>query len=127
MPTAGNTLTNVVWPGGNQWKDNQNRVLVSLFQEDGKWKVELYDWTINNGQGGVIAQYEVMGMLHTHPSGTNPTNGLQFDTYNPSQADMNFMSDFPGLRQYIIGPEYGFEFNMSGMITGSYPPHCADL
>ncbi|OIN60340.1 hypothetical protein BLX24_05805 [Arsenicibacter rosenii] len=124
LPNKENSLESVAWPAGNQWRDQQNRVLVTLFQEKGVWKVELYDWTLNNGQGGILETLEVMGMVHTHPTGTSPYNGLSYDTFNPSQDDINIMSSFPGLRQYIITGTNDFEFNMNGPIEKSSLPNC---
>jgi hypothetical protein len=111
LPNAANTLTNVTW--SNLYYDGLGRIIVNVYQENGKWMVQLNDYSTHQS-----FSYEVSGMVHTHPVLPG------YDTYNPSPDDINVMNNYPGLRQFIVTGTEDFEFNQSGKIPNSTLPYC---
>jgi hypothetical protein len=101
LPMEGNTeiLSNT----SNIYKDSQDRVIFTVYQENGTWKVQLVDYSTNPPSLGVL---DLAYHVHTHPM-----NGNQ-NTASPT--DQNFANSYQGLPKYIVNMRRIVSYDASG-------------
>lgn len=105
-PSNGNTYDRGIVANAYD-NENGNRILY-LFQDNGTWKVELYN------SSGVAGTYDITGIVHTHPYpiGATTINNFPSDPY-----DLGVAASYPQLDHYILTTAGKIHYNQNGTIS----------
>ncbi|MEZ0485623.1 hypothetical protein [Fibrella aquatica] len=102
LPMSENTETESATH--NQYEDSEGHIIVNVYQEDGKWMVQLSDFSTSPGTSTV---HQLAYHVHTHPQNGNQNI--------PSPRDKIFAgTGYPGLSKYIINNKKLVRYDENG-------------
>ena len=105
LPMKDNTETSA--QTANQYQDSQGRTVMTVFEENGDWHIEIYDW---NTSPATVNSYPLAYHIHSHPM-----NGNQNSVSNDDK-DFAASPNFSGLPKYILNMRKIIEYDHNGEV-----------